>query len=147
MESSLKKNSEEKNRIISHLDDLSKEVSQIQLTQRNIADNLQLRKFNADRIKLENRIAANKRDLQKYERQDISTQLNALQSRQEELVSERAEAMGSLRQLEENIKDMGKMLETDFKNIEKHYAENKFKYMVDELAMNDLEKYATALEQ
>lgn len=147
MESSLKKISEEKNRIISHLDDLSKEVSQIQLTQRNIADNLQLRKFNADRIKLENRIAANKRDLQKYERQDISTQLNALQSRQEELVSERAEAMGSLRQLEENIKDMGKMLETDFKNIEKQYAENKFKYMVDELAMNDLEKYATALEQ
>ena len=55
--------------------------------------------------------------------------------------------MGSLRQLEESVKELKKMLDSDFQNIEKQYAENKFKYMVDELAMNDLEKYAKALEQ
>ena len=147
LEVKIKDIAREKDQAASRLDDLTTEVSQIQLHQRNIADNLQLRKFSADKLKLENKIASNRRELSKYDLGNINNQLVDLQTRQDELVSERAEAMGSLRQLEESVKELKKMLDSDFQNIEKQYAENKFKYMVDELAMNDLEKYAKALEQ
>lgn len=125
----------------------SKENSQILLTQRNISDNLQLRKFKTERRHLDDQIHNITRQIEDADHKSLREQHQKLSQQYEELVTERAEAMGALRQLEESCKHLQRDLNSDYKDIDKRYTENKFKYLADEMAMEDLDKYAKALEQ
>ncbi|KAJ3370046.1 DNA repair protein rad50 [Kappamyces sp. JEL0680] len=133
--------------VTSKIDFLSKEYSQIQLTQRNISDNLQLRKFKKDKVTLEGQIAGLQSDMEAFDTSSIHDQLVELRAVQDGLTLERAKISGSLSQLKENHDNISKILALDYKDVEKNYLEKKFRYTADELAMNDLEKYSKALEE
>jgi DNA repair protein RAD50 len=133
--------------VTSSLEGFSKKESEIQLKQRNIGDNLQLRKYKADVTELDSRIVTLKRKVDASNHSSIDEEYNSLKHRHDQLLGERSQIVGEIKQLEEQIRKLQLQLTTDYRDIDKKYLDLKYKVTSTELSCEDLEKYSVSLDR
>lgn len=135
------------NVVVAKLEFLSKEQSQIQLTQRNLADNLQLRTFASDKKELEASVADLNMQLGQYDRANVDAQYSRLKERHDKLIDERSNKYGQLKQLQESLKQEQSSLDNEFRDIDKLYLDQKYKVVTALLTVKDFDQYSKALEE
>jgi DNA repair protein RAD50 len=133
--------------VMSSLEGFSKKESEIQLKQRNISDNIQLRKYKADVTELESRITTLKRKVDASNHSSIDDEYNRLKDRHDLLLGERSQIVGEIKQLEEQVRKLQLQLTTDYRDIDKKYLDLKYKVTSTELSCEDLEKYSVSLDR
>ena len=149
LESRLKSRKTELDSVLSKIDLISKQQSDIQLTLRNIADNLTLRQFRNDQIENEAQIRDLKNQIESLNKASvrIESEYQMLQEQKDELERERSHIVGKLQVLEDNIQLDKKKLSTDYKNVEKNFETAKYELIAKQLAISDLEEYCLKLEE
>jgi DNA repair protein RAD50 len=128
------------------IETMSKEFSQIQITQRNISDNLQLRQFKKDKISLDQQIEKLKFELARCNYASLQASHKEARNQYDSAVMEKSSLIGAIQQLREHRGGIERNLR-DYRNVDQEFMEKKYRYMAEDLAMNDLEKYAKALEE
>ncbi|KAG0052921.1 DNA repair protein rad50 [Gryganskiella cystojenkinii] len=125
---------------------LQEQLAEFKNLQRNIDDNLRYRRYKTkcnDLETLHAEISAKKdgEAIGSYDRQ-----LRRLSQRQSDLSAERAGLKGELRQLQDHHKRYEEELSVDYKDVVEKYHKNMISCKTTELALEDLEKYAKALQ-
>ncbi|OAV99978.1 hypothetical protein PTTG_01420 [Puccinia triticina 1-1 BBBD Race 1] len=131
----------------SKLNDLDKEQDQAKATERNITDNIRYRNYKLEIQQLEEKISAidvgrAKEACQKYDAEyDKAEKLLA------DLKAEQAKLGGEIGMDKNNLQDKMDERESDFKDITKRHRAQLVKVKTVEIANQDLDKYAKALDQ
>lgn len=145
-ETDLAKLKKELDVVNSNLENLSKEYAEIEMTTRNIRDNLNLRTQKVQIISLESKITILNQKLLDSNQRSLESQYSTLKVQHEALVGERAGLVGELKQVEEQSRRLSRQLAIDYKDIEKTYLALKVKVKSTQMSLEDLEKYANSLD-
>lgn len=126
--------------------ELQKEVNQSQATERNIADNIRYRQLAKDVEKIEQEI--NSLDLEQAQRSRKHFADKYTEAKEEEnrLNGEASHLSGELASLRSQIKGRELELRDEFRGVHQNYKRKLIEVKTSEMANNDLEKYAKALE-
>lgn len=126
--------------------ELQKEVNQSQATERNIVDNIRYRQLAKDVAKIEEEI--NSLDLEQAQRSRKHFADKYTEAKEEEnrLNGEASHLSGELASLRSQIKGRELELRDEFKGVHQNYKRKLIEVKTSEMANNDLEKYAKALE-
>ena len=140
----------EKQKILQQLDqeasDRSKILSEIQLLERNIRDNLRIREMEDSLKRLNVELACLQSSSSSSSSASYDDQLSVLKARQSELMTERAGLLGELRQLEDQFLRLNKELSSDYKDAQSEYEQMVINVKTTELLLVDLDKYGKALD-
>ncbi|KAI8898254.1 hypothetical protein BC833DRAFT_620511 [Globomyces pollinis-pini] len=147
LESTLKTLQNELSQIVTNLEYLSKQTSEIQVMLRNIDDNMKIRKYKKDELQLQEQITSLKSKLITLDQRSAMLHYDTLKDQYDNYIAERSELIGKLKQLEEQMKIQSRQLNSDYKDIDRKYLEMKFKVKSNEMTNADLEKYAKALDR
>jgi chromosome segregation ATPase len=149
LEGRLKARKTELESVVSKIDLISKQQSDIQLTLRNISDNLTLRQFRSDQIENEAQIQELRNQIQGLNSAStrIESEYQILQQQKDELERERSHIVGKLQVLEDNIQLDKKKLSGDYKDVDKNFETAKYELIAKQLAVSDLEEYCIKLEE
>lgn len=123
-----------------------KKSQDIKGTERNIDDNLRLRKIRNDVARLD--IAINDLESKNAERDRDQYIINSkrLRERYSRVMTERARLLGEMTQLDIQLKKKEKQLDTEFKDADEVYRKRLIKVRTMEKANEDLDKYGRALD-
>ncbi|KAJ3067708.1 DNA repair protein rad50, partial [Quaeritorhiza haematococci] len=137
--------------VATSIESVKKQVSEVQVIQRNVDDNLKYRRMRREVKECEERIKELGEEARKVKRAmggsgGISVLYKRLKDRHEELVGERAGLVGELKQLEEQGRQYVKELNSDYNEIDEKYRQCCVKVKTGELAHTDLDKYSKALD-
>ncbi|KAJ1033479.1 hypothetical protein NDA13_001470 [Ustilago tritici] len=126
--------------------ELQKEVNQSQATERNILDNIRYRQLAKDVLQIEEEI--NSLDLEQAQRSRKHFADKYTEAKEEEnrLNGEASHLSGELASLRSQIKGRELELRDEFKGVHQNYKRKLIEVKTSEMANNDLEKYAKALE-
>nr|WJN25013.1 DNA repair protein [Pseudozyma thailandica] len=126
--------------------ELLKEVNQSQATERNILDNIRYRQLAKDVEQIEAEI--NSLDLEQAQRSRKHFADKYTEAKEEEnrLNGEASHLSGELASLRSQIKGREAELREEFKGVHANYKRKLIEVKTSEMANNDLEKYAKALE-
>ncbi|SNX82468.1 probable RAD50 - DNA repair protein [Melanopsichium pennsylvanicum] len=126
--------------------ELQKQVNQSQATERNILDNLRYRQLAKDVLAIEEEI--NSLDLEQAQRSRKHFADKYTEAKEEEnrLNGEASHLSGELASLRSQIKSRELELRDEFKGVHANYKRKLIEVKTSEMANNDLEKYAKALE-
>ncbi|KAF9964853.1 DNA repair protein rad50 [Mortierella alpina] len=125
---------------------LQEQLSEFKSLQRNIDDNLRYRRYKAKQLELETQIAEVNSKKNSEVQGTYTRQLNRLSQRQSDLTAERAGLKGELRQLQDQKRLYEGELGGEYKDVVQNYHDSLIGYKTTELALQDLEKYAKALQ-
>ncbi|KAF9178564.1 DNA repair protein rad50 [Haplosporangium sp. Z 11] len=125
---------------------LQEQLSEFRDLQRNIDDNLRYRRYKTKAKELETQIAEASSKKNDEAHGTYTRQLNRLSKRQSDLSAERAGLNGELRQLQGQKRSYEEELSGEYKDVVQNYHDNLIAYKTTELALQDLEKYAKALQ-
>jgi DNA repair protein RAD50 len=128
------------------LDSMNKKKSEVAVIQRNIDDNIKLRKLKKRNIEVEQLIVEAQADLARLDERSINEKLADLQSQNDNLQGERAESVGESKQLEIQIKRLKYELSHDYKDINNKYKNAIITQETGALVCSDIEMYGKAME-
>ncbi|KAF9115955.1 DNA repair protein rad50 [Mortierella sp. AM989] len=128
------------------MQNLQEQLAEFKNLQRNIEDNLRHRRYNAKSKELAAEIAEARLKMDGRVKETYSHQLSRLSQRQSNLTAEKAGLKGELRQLQDQRQQYEDELNGEYKDIVRKYHDNLIGYKTTELALQDLEKYAKALQ-
>lgn len=118
----------------------------LQGTERNINDNLRLRKIKSDITKLEDAISDLESKNAEQDRDKYIINSKKLKDRYSRLVTERAGLMGEMNQLDKSLVTKQKELDVEYKDADEIYRRQLIKVRTMEKANEDLDKYGRALD-
>ena len=121
--------------------------SEAALQERNIRDNLKFRELERRIQEFGERARVLSARVQDFDRHSAQTQLQRCELRHSELLGERSAIFGELRQVQDHIGGLKHELETDYGRTEEDYQSQFIKVNATAAAVEDLEKYAKALDQ
>lgn len=147
LQNALKSLQEEMDKTTDKIAIYSKATSETVIQERNIRDNLKYRELESRISGLEQNMLSLSSQLGTFDRKSVSSQLQRQELRQSELMGERSGIFGELRQLEDQSGRLNKDLITDYRTIEEDYRGQFVKFNATTTAIEDLEKYAKALDQ
>lgn len=126
--------------------ELQKELNQSQATERNIVDNIRYRQLAKDVLQIEEEI--NSLDLEQAQRSRKHFADKYTEAKEEEnrLNGEASHLSGELASVRSQIKGRELELKDEFKGVHANYKRKLIEVKTSEMANNDLEKYAKALE-
>ncbi|KAF9174815.1 DNA repair protein rad50 [Mortierella sp. AD011] len=125
---------------------LQEQLTGFKNLQRSIDDNLRHRRYVAKAQELEAKISGAKSKKNGKAQETYSLRLNRLSQRQSNLTSEKAGLKGEIRQLQDQKLQYEDELNGEYKDVVRKYHDNLIGYKTTELALQDLEKYAKALQ-
>ncbi|GJJ77711.1 DNA repair protein RAD50 [Entomortierella parvispora] len=125
---------------------LQEQLAEFKNLQRNIEDNLRYRRYKKKAEELEAQYAETAAKKDGEAQGTYTRQLTRLSQRQSDLSGERAGLKGELRQLQDQRRTYEDELNVDYKDVVPKYHENLINCKTTELALEDLEKYAKALQ-
>ncbi|KAF9915485.1 DNA repair protein rad50 [Lobosporangium transversale] len=128
------------------MQELQGQLADVKNIQRSVDDNLRYRRYRAKVKELEEKIAEVDRKKDREAQATYSRQLHRLSQRQSDLTSERAGLIGELRQLQDQKKSYEAELSGEYRDVVQKYHDSLISYKTTELALQDLEKYAKALQ-
>ncbi|KAF9361291.1 DNA repair protein rad50 [Mortierella sp. AD094] len=128
------------------MQDLQEQLAGFKNLQRSIDDNLRHRRYNAKDRELEAKISEIKSKKDGKAQETYSLRLNRLSQRQSNLTAEKAGLKGEIRQLQDQRLQYEDELNGEYKDVVQKYHDNLIGYKTTELALQDLEKYAKALQ-
>ncbi|KAG0001982.1 DNA repair protein rad50 [Entomortierella chlamydospora] len=128
------------------MQDLQEQLTGFKNLQRSIDDNLRHRRYVAKAKELEAKISETKSKKDGKAQETYSLRLNRLSQRQSNLTSEKAGLKGEIRQLQDQKLQYEDELNGEYKDVVRKYHDNLIGYKTTELALQDLEKYAKALQ-
>ncbi|KAJ2994360.1 DNA repair protein rad50 [Globomyces sp. JEL0801] len=118
LESTLKTLQNELSQIVTNLEYLSKQTSEIQVMLRNIDDNMKIRKYKKDELQLQEQITSLKSKLITLDQRSAMLHYDTLKDQYDNYIAERSELIGKLKQLEEQMKIQSRQLNSDYKDID-----------------------------
>ncbi|GAC72691.1 DNA repair protein RAD50 [Moesziomyces antarcticus T-34] len=126
--------------------ELQKELNQSQATERNILDNIRYRQLAKDVAQIEEEI--NSLDLEQAQRsrKHFADKYTEAKEEENKLNGEASHLSGELASLRSQIKGREAELRDEFKGVHQNYKRKLIEVKTSEMANNDLEKYAKALE-
>jgi DNA repair protein RAD50 len=122
-------------------------ASEAVVQERNVRDNLKYRELEARINSLESEKARVKGKLGSFDRYSTTTQLQRNEMRHSELLGERSGIFGELRQLSDQCSRLRQELATDYSDTLTSYRAQYVRHVAMTTAVEDLEKYAAALDQ
>jgi len=140
IEQLLRDKQEQINGITDHITLAGKQASEAMLQERTIRDNIRLREV-SQRIELLQQKATTTIPLEN------PADLQRLLLRQNALMGERSGLFGEQRQLQDQIIRLARELSADYGQIDKMYTQQFVRVAASSAAIDDLEKYAKALDQ
>ncbi|XP_019635818.1 PREDICTED: DNA repair protein RAD50-like [Branchiostoma belcheri] len=148
LENKVKKAEEEKEKMDTRMQTLRKEVANQKARERELQDNLQLRKKEDEVNKIAAEIADQEEELGGLDARSIEQEKRKLVEKQDQLLKEKYVAEGRMRGLEEEIRRFRKDLQSEqFKDADVKYRDMMIVLKTMELANSDLEKYYKALDR
>jgi DNA repair protein RAD50 len=139
--------------IVTELQDITEETNRHEIRaseqaveRRNIEDNLRLRHLRVNLEATIRELGNMTRERAEMNKESLLRQFERLKNKHDKLVQERARIMGELVQLEAQDRQLTSQLNTDYKNIEKQFADALINLKTKEMAHIDLEKYGKALD-
>nr|WJN25009.1 DNA repair protein [Farysia itapuensis] len=125
---------------------LEREMNQSQSTERNILDNIRYRQLQKDIVQIEEEI--NSLDLEQAQssRKHFADKYNQAKEEENRLNGEASHLSGELTSLKSQIKGRESELREEYKGVHQNYKKKLIEVKTSEMANNDLEKYAKALE-
>ncbi|CAH1258846.1 RAD50 [Branchiostoma lanceolatum] len=148
LENKLKKAEDEKEKMDTRMQSLRKEVANQKARERELQDNLQLRKREEEVNKIAGEISDLEEELGGLDARSIEQEKRKLVEKQDQLLKEKYVAEGRMRGLEEEIRRYRKELQSDqFKDADVKYRDMMIVLRTTELANADLEKYYKALDR
>nr|WJN25016.1 DNA repair protein [Tranzscheliella williamsii] len=126
--------------------ELEKEMNQAQATERNILDNMRYRQLERDVISIEEEI--NSLDLEQAQRsrKHFAEKYSEAKEEENRLNGEASHLSGEIASLKSQIKGRELELRDEYKGVHQNYKKKLIEVKTSEMANNDLEKYAKALE-
>ena len=125
----------------------SQAASEAIVQERNIRDNLKYRELEARITSLESEGGRIRSKLGSFDRHSTTTQLQRNEMRHSELLGERSGIFGELRQLSDQCSRLGQELATDYSDTLASYRTQYVRHVAMTTAVEDLDKYAAALDQ
>ncbi|CAH1258811.1 RAD50 [Branchiostoma lanceolatum] len=148
LENKVKKAEDEKEKMDTRMQSLRKEVANQKARERELQDNLQLRKREEEVNKIAGEISDLEEELGGLDARSIEQEKRKLVEKQDQLLKEKYVAEGRMRGLEEEIRRYRKELQSDqFKDADVKYRDMMIVLRTTELANADLEKYYKALDR
>ncbi|XP_066278594.1 DNA repair protein RAD50.L-like [Branchiostoma lanceolatum] len=148
LENKVKKAEDEKEKMDTRMQSLRKEVANQKARERELQDNLQLRKREEEVNKIAGEISDLEEELGGLDARSIEQEKRKLVEKQDQLLKEKYVAEGRMRGLEEEIRRYRKELQSDqFKDADVKYRDMMIVLRTSELANADLEKYYKALDR
>lgn len=148
--SSMSKRIEELDRAIRDLNEIisTEEKKQMGLhsQQRNIADNLRLRRMQRQLKDLEASIKENEQRNAERDRDRITEVTQRLNKKHERLFAEKASLVGETKQMDDQLQRYISELEGEYKDVHDHYRRQLIKVRTTGAANKDLERYGKALD-
>lgn len=123
-----------------------KRNNDLQNTERNINDNLRLRKVKYDISRLNDSIAELESKNAERDRDQYIVDSKKLKDRYSRLVTERAGLLGEVTQLDQQLRKAQKELDTEYKDADELYRKKLIEVRTMEKANEDLDKYGKALD-
>ncbi|KAI8576739.1 hypothetical protein K450DRAFT_178854 [Umbelopsis ramanniana AG] len=133
--------------LASKLAEIEKRLSEVKNLERDLTDNLRYRAAVTNIEKLQVEIHELHRQLQQWDNTSYESHLETLQSRQAELIDKRGGIQGELRQMDDQIERYEYDLKTEYKDIDKLHRKHFIGVRASEMAIADMNKYASALEK
>ncbi|KAL5013552.1 hypothetical protein ScPMuIL_007822 [Solemya velum] len=139
---------EEQKDLATNIDKLRNALATTQARQRELADNLQLRKKVQEIKNMSSEVAELQKQLGGFDIQNLERERRKLQQNQEKLKTDQNIADGRQRGYEEQITSIKKELSSDmYKGAGDKYRAQVITFRTTELANSDLEKYYRALDK
>ncbi|CAO3695317.1 unnamed protein product [Umbelopsis ramanniana] len=131
----------------SKLAEIEKRLSEVKTLERDLTDNLRYRAAVSNIEKLQVEIRELQGQLQQWDNTSYESHLETLQNRQAELIDKRGGIQGELRQMDDQIERYEHDLKTEYKDIDKLHRKHFIGVRASEMAIADMNKYASALEK
>ena len=131
------------------LDAATKAVDDQERQEKLLAQNIEVLECEEQIMDLEKEIDAAKEELEQIEGYDTAQAVyNEAQQRIYEINSKMARHEGRRQEIVEQIRSLNRKLSSDeYRDVDKQYTEAIIKQETTQMAVNDLEKYATALDK
>lgn len=129
------------------LSSISQQLTDLQVMERNIQDNLRFRKLEKDVREKRQELGRLSQSGGSFDTEAYKAKLQDLKIQQSNLTGERAMLQGEINELSNQKKGLERDLLTDYKDIEEIYRRQMIKVQTGKLANQDLEKYALALDK
>lgn len=125
----------------------SKHASEVQFLERTVLDNMKVRELARRAAEIRIRAEQLVQRVGNFDKTHTTAQLQWHQLRHSDLMGERSGILGEIRQLQDQAGRVARELEADYPNVDASYKRQYVKVKSTEIAIEDLEKYAKALDQ
>lgn len=122
------------------------QISDLQNTERNINDNLRLRKVREDIARVKRQIVELESKNAERDREQYVLDSKRLKDRYSKLITERAGLLGEIAQMDNQLKQKQKELSGEFADADENYRTKLICVRTMEKANEDLDKYGKALD-
>lgn len=130
------------------IDILKKEISGQELIERDLHDNLELKKLVREAALLKEKIDVLQKSMGDMDCRRLSKEKAELQKKRDNLVGERSQLSGQMRELRSQISKLETTLnQAEYKNSIKNYREAFYEHVILKKIVSDLDKYCAALER
>ncbi|KAI0755005.1 hypothetical protein C8Q80DRAFT_404011 [Daedaleopsis nitida] len=127
------------------LSDIDREINEAGMTMANLRENLRFRRLKRDLAATEAQLDAIDMDEAAKAKRIWTEKWNVEKQKETDLQTKSARVGGELNSLEDQLKTFENDMQ-DFKNVNKKYRDQLIKVKMSDMANNDLEKYAKALD-
>lgn len=136
----------EVNELLGDVGKIDKDLNESNATERNISDNLRYRALGKELEQLRQDLDAIDLDAAMNARREFDEKYHGKKQKENELSGRASHLAGEIESLESQIKARDEELKTDYKDIHVRFSRKLVEVKTSEIANNDLEKYAKALD-